>query len=290
MLAFIIPIKSARISRDWARASRLFERCLRAVCQQTSPSFRVVAVCNERPVIEFTHPHVHYVEVDFPPPLPDPAEQHAGGYEYGFSREIARQNADKARKVATGLDYAQRYQPTHTMVVDADDCVSRGLAAFVEGNAAEEGWVFRRGYMYPEGGRLLYFNARNFNVICGSSVIIANRLRQVLLAKPEFYDHAFDAPPGGVKLVPLPFAGAIYSMANGDNIYMTEETKAQIHGSLLKMIFSRKIGALARKVMKYRPRLLTASLRAEFGLYQLDAGGQPARASAAPGECEEAVG
>ena len=271
MLVFIIPVKSARISRNWELSCLLFERCLRSVCNQTSPDFRVVVVCNERPAIKFSHPSVHYIEVDFPPPVAEPGEAHSTGYDYGCSRDIAQKNADKARKIQTGLEYAGRYHPTHNMVVDADDCVSPRLAEFVQRNPEGDGWYFKKGYMYPEGGRFVLLNVRNFYQICGSSVIIACGHTQALFSQPDFYEHTFDVPPSGVALTPLPFVGAVYSMANGDNIYMTSETKRQIHGTWLRRLFSRDIFSLAQKALKYRPALLTGAIRREFGLYKITA-------------------
>lgn len=271
MLVFIIPLKSAKISRSWSLASRLFERCLRSICQQTSPEFRVVVVCNERPETTFIHPHVHYLEVDYPPPGSEPDGQTTTGYEFGSSQDIARKNADKARRILAGLDFAQQYHPTHTMVVDADDCVSARLAAYAANNSGSDGWYFKKGYMYPEGGRFLYCNVKNFNQICGSSVILADRLRHVLFSRPErdYYGHAFTRPPGGTALTPLPFVGALYSMANGDNIYMSSETKQQIRSTLCKRIFSKQLLSLVRKVLKYRPALLTKAIRVEFGIYDI---------------------
>lgn len=266
MLIFIIPVKSAKISNSWSLTSQLFERCLRSVCNQTSAPFRVVVVCNERPETSFTHPQVDYVEVDFPPPVADPNKE-TTGYEYGRSAEIGRKNADKARRILTAFEHAQRYAPTHAMVVDADDCVSRRLAAFVAAHPASPGWYLKKGYMYPEGSRFLYFNVRNFNVICGTSVIFAWPQRHLLVRDGVYYNHTFDSPPPGTLLTPLPFPGAVYSMANGDNIYMNAETKGQIHGSLFKMLFSKSIVTLVQKVMKYRPVLMSNGLRQEFGVY-----------------------
>jgi hypothetical protein len=267
MLVFVVPLKSSVISRNWVRACQLFERCLRSICNQTSPDFRVVVVCNERPEIRFRHPNVHYVEVNFPPPLPDPVEARTRGYEYSRSSEIARKNADKARKIRTGLDYAARFHPTHSMVVDADDCVSHKLAAYAAQNPNAPGWYFRSGYFHTEGSRFLYLNRRNFNVVCGTSVITAFERRGALLANPDFYQHAFYEPPTG--FLPLPFPGAVYSMANGDNIYMSADTRNDIYGTLLKRIFSKAILEMAGKVIQYRPTLLTDSKRREFGLYRL---------------------
>jgi hypothetical protein len=268
MLVFIIPIKSAKISRDWSLTSRLFERCLRAICNQTAPNFRVVVVCNERPDTAFAHPNVHYVEVDFPPPMPDPNEEATSGYELSRSKDIARKNADKARKIHVGLDYAQCYNPTHSMVVDADDCVSRHLAEFVAQNPQGAGWYFKQGYIYTEGSRFLSFKRQHFNVVCGSSVVIAYAQRERLFSSPDFYQHAFYEPMEG--LAPLPFPGGVYSMANGDNIYMSSETKSHIYGTLFKRLFSRQIFSTVWQVMKYWPTLLTESKRQEFGLYKIE--------------------
>ena len=218
-------------------------------------------------MISFHHPHVDYVEVDFPPPIPDQTEVRSTGYEYSLSKEIARKNADKARKIRIGLDHAQRYQPTHSMVVDADDCVSRRLAEFVEQHSQGSGWYFKKGYFFTEGSRFLYLNRRNFNVVCGTSVVIAYHLRNLLFANPDFYQHAFLEPPDGV--LPLPFVGAVYSMANGDNIYMSPDIRNQIYATLLGRVFSTRIFSVVGKVTSYWPWLLTNSLRAEYGLYKL---------------------
>ena len=279
MLVFIIPIKSAKISSNWAATSRLFERCLRAICNQTSPNFRVVVVCNERPDTPFEHPHVHYLEVDFPPPMPDPTEEATSGYELARSKDIARKNADKARKIQAGLDYAQCYDPTHSMVVDADDCVSNRLAEFVAKNPQATGWYLKSGYIYTEGSRFLSLNRQNFNVVCGSSVIIAYAQRQRLFSSPDFYQHAFYEAPAG--LVPLPFVGAVYSMANGDNIYMSSATRNHIYGTLFKRLFSKQIFSVVWKVMNYWPTLLTESKRREYGLYKIQEA-PPAASAAKP--------
>lgn len=276
MLLFVIPVKSPKLSRDWRLAGRLFERCVRSVCAQTSADFRVVVVCNERPVTDFTHPKLEFLEVDFPVPAQRlPNEETTTGYDYALSGEIARKNADKARKLRTGFEYGARYNPTHCMAVDADDCVSNRLAAFVADNPREPGWFFRKGYIYPEGGRCMYLNVRNFNQTCGSSVIVRFDQRHLVMENPDFYAHCIERDP----LVPLPFAGSIYSIANGDNIYMTADTTAQIQGSIWRKIFSPALPRLVKKLIKYRPAMVTGGIREEFGLYQIPAA-KPAQAVA----------
>ncbi|HZZ78545.1 MAG TPA: glycosyltransferase family A protein [Gemmataceae bacterium] len=265
MLVFIVPLKSAKLSHDWALTSRLFERCVRALCNQTSPNFRVVVVCNERPECDYQHANLHYCEVDFPPPVDEPED--AGGYELARSKNIARKNADKARKILTGLEFAARFAPTHTMVVDADDCVSNRLAQLVEQHPDSVGWYCKSGYFHNEGSRFLFLNRQNFNVVCGTSVIVSYAHRHLLFPTPDFYQHAFYDPPPG--LVPLPFEGVVYLMATGDNIYMSAQTRNEIYGSLFRRVFSKRIFAIAWKLLNYRPHLLTEARRREFGLYTL---------------------
>jgi hypothetical protein len=67
VLVFVIPLKSARVSNSWERVTQLFERCVKSVCNQTSPNFHVIVVCHEKPKIEFTHSHLTYITVDFSP-------------------------------------------------------------------------------------------------------------------------------------------------------------------------------------------------------------------------------
>ncbi len=277
MLLFVVPVKSPKLSRDWPLACRLFERCVRSICAQTSGDFRVVVVCNQKPATSFEHPLIEYLEVDFPAPeTRRPDEVSTTGYDYGLSAEIARKNADKARKLRTGFDHGARYRPTHCMGVDADDCVSRRLAEFVRQHPQGQGWCFRKGFIYPEGKRFMYLNVKNFNQTCGSSLIVRYDLRSLVLENPDFYAHCFERPP----LVPLPFPGAIYSIANGDNIYMTADTASQIQGSIWSKLFSAALPRLLKKLLKYRPALVSGRVRTEFGLYpvQRDAALLPAAA------------
>ena len=62
-------------------------------------------------------------------------------------------------------------------------------------------------------------------------------------------------------------------LSTGGGAFINEETRQSIHGTLLKRVVSKDVFALARKVLKYRPALLTASIRREFGIYDI---GQPA--------------
>src|SRR4051794_19196923 len=99
MLAFIVPLKSRRVAKSWEYVSLLFERCLRSVCAQTEPDFKVVVVCHERPEIDFQPPAVSYLAVDFAVP----------------GRDHLSRDGDKYRKIIAGLLAAREFSPSHVM-------------------------------------------------------------------------------------------------------------------------------------------------------------------------------
>ncbi|NEO20625.1 MULTISPECIES: glycosyltransferase family A protein [unclassified Moorena] len=246
MLVFVIPLKSRNVSKSWEHVSKLFERCIKSVCNQTSSEFRVIVVCNEKPEITFSHPHIIYLEVDYPTPKE--------------KNPIAIGLTDKGRKVLTGLTYARRFDPTHAMNVDADDCVSKQLAEFVRQNPQGNGWFINRGYKYRDGEDCLYLKRKQFYRMSGTANIIRWDLLE-LPEKPEYnrgygyYKFYIDHEKvknilanKGTPLKPLPFSGSVYILGTGENISANEDR-------LSFNIFNRKA--------------LSKSICDEFGLYKL---------------------
>jgi hypothetical protein len=263
MLAFIIALKSKEISNSWSLVCRLLERTLRSACSQTSEDFIVVVVCNERPDIPFTHPKIHYVTVNFqPPPIIVQGSESPKGYENVHSEDVANKTADKVKKCLKGIEYAQKFNPTHLMMTDADDCVSKRLAKTVAKDPGCDGWVLRKGYMYREGSRFLVVNRRRFNHVCATSVIIKNGLEHLLFQRdPYFYLASFETL-AGANLKSLPFKGAVYSMLNGENMLMSAETFSQMKSQIIK-----SIPLLLQKMLRFYPWVITPSVINEFGLY-----------------------
>ena len=246
MLVFVIPLKSAKVSKSWERVTQLFERCIKSVCNQTSPNFRVIVVCHEKPKIEFIHPHITYIIVDFSPP--------------NETNPVAKGDTDKGRKILKGLIYARQFSPTHTMTVDADDCVSKKLAKFIQQHPDSNGWFINKGYKYQEGSNYIYIKRSKFYKMCGSCNIIRYDLNDL----PEtaeynrgygyyryYIDHAKvrDILKNKAKAIKsLPFPGAVYILETGENLFDNSKR-------LRFSIFNRK--------------LLNPSVRDEFGLYDL---------------------
>ena len=81
----------------------------------------------------------------------------------------------------TGLAYAQNYQPSHIMIVDADDCVNKRLAEFVEKNPNKNGWFINKGYLYTEGNKFLF--KREIILIIGAELLIFSELIYIVFPK-----------------------------------------------------------------------------------------------------------
>ncbi len=247
MLVFVVPLKSPQASKSWQLVTQLFERCVKSLCNQTSPNYRVIVVCNERPRIKFHHPNITYIEVNFPPA--------------NESDPISIGHTDKGRKILKGLIHAQAFSPSHTMAVDADDCVSKHLAEFVHKNQNGHGWFINKGYKYQNGSDIIYIKRSHFYKMCGTCNILKYDLNQ-LPENPEYnrgygyYKFYIDhekvretLTQKGTPIKPLPFPGAVYIVATGENLY---------YGST-KLTFN----ILNRK-------FLNPSIQEEFGLHPLN--------------------
>lgn len=249
MLVFIVPLQSPRASSDWGLVSALCERTMRSICAQTSADFRLFLVCNEAPATSFTHPALNIIEDDFPIP----------------ERNTAARMFDKHEKLKRGMIAARELAPSHVMFADADDCVHRDLAAWCCRNASHPGWYIADGYIYTAGSAWLY-RRRDFDQICGTAAIVRcdpeDFPRSMSDPKADFFmidcghfEFRNPARAAGRKLEPLPFPGAIYVTATGEND----------SGISLRQWGGKKM--LVKKLLNSRP--LTGALRAEFGIYEL---------------------
>lgn len=262
MLTFVIPLRSKKVSNSWTTVSKLLERTLRSVCNQTSSDFRVIVVCHERPDIEYTHPKIEYIEVDFPPAKPDNKE----------SKYI-----DQSRKMWTGLQYASEFADSHVMFVDSDDCISNKVAEFVSKNSGNYGWFFWSGYEYRDGERTIRCRRERFNSICGTSNIIRtnilmNHIRGSQLSDIKdrtFLQHtrlATIMKNAGTPLQRFPFPGAIYITDNSENF----ESQATLILKSIKGNYKLTAKYLAMRLFKVvTSRPVNQSICDEFGLYQL---------------------
>lgn len=259
MLTFVIPLLSPKLAKSWQQTTRLLERCLKSVCNQTSSNFRVLVVCHEKPNVQFEHPDIHYIEVDFP--IPEPT--------------IEAKTLDRGRKTLKGLLVSEQFKPTHVMFVDADDCISKHLAEFVEKNSKENGWLVGKGYIYREGNPYLFRVRRNFYDLCGTCNIIRYDLydlNPLNLVDADFVMKYYGGhtyiremlKAAGNPLQVLPFEGAVYSVENGENYYNSDFDTLVGHKNFGRNNLIQRLNTLRSY------RFLTHSLKEKFNLYTLD--------------------
>jgi hypothetical protein len=172
---------------------------------------------------------------------------------------------DKWLKLKFGLIAARHHAPAHVMLMDADDCVHRGLAALATEQPHAQGWKFDVGYMYDDGsGSLL--RCKNFDALCGTSAIVRLQSRDFPNSPTDSKDNYFILSNGhiaigdflsrrGTPLARLPFIGAIYITGTGEND--SRFALNDWHGTR----------AMLKKWLGMRP--LTRKIRADFGLYDL---------------------
>lgn len=258
MLAFVVPVKSKTVTSDWTYFSSLVNRCINSICNQTEKTFKVLVVCHEIPKTNFNNDsRVEFIKVDFAPPVlnnnPD---------------DRWLKEADKGKKIKFASDYAMTLGVDYIMTVDSDDCISNKISDYVTKNGTEaiSGWYVKKGYLYPEGKRYTYLNLKNFNMVCGSCVIIRPKHIDLMFADNFFFSHGRTNFKNGVTLLPLPFSGAVYSMVNGTNIALdNKEMKKRQSVNLSKF---KSIETLFRRIAKYRV-MPTVFIKNQFSLYSL---------------------
>ncbi len=254
-MAFVIPVKSKTVSSDWTYYSSLVNRCINSICNQSNTNFKVIVACHEIPETKFNNDsRVEFLKVGFSSPILKKNPE-----------DLSLKRVDKGKKIKFATAYAMTIGASYVMIVDSDDCISNKICEFVceNGNASISGWYVKKGYLYPEGKSYLYLNLKNFNMVCGSCVIIKPELNDLMFGENFWFSHGRINLENGLSLLALPFAGSIYSMLNGTNIRLDHKEmkkRTSINPSKLK-----SIKTLFRRLGKYRlvPKIF---IKNEFSL------------------------
>lgn len=259
MLAFVVPVKSETVTSDWGYFSSLVNRCINSICNQSNTDFKVLVACHEIPETDFNNDsRVEFLKVSFSPPILN-----------NNSDDRWLKEADKGKKIKFASDYAMTLGANYIMTVDSDDCVSNKISKYVSenGNKSISGWYVKKGYLYPEGKNYSYLNMSNFNMVCGSCIILKPEFIDLMFKDNFFFSHGRTNLKNGVTLIPLPFAGAIYSMVNGTNIALDNKEmkkRKSVNPSKLK-----SIETLIRRLGKYRI-MPTLFIKNRFSLYDVN--------------------
>jgi hypothetical protein len=241
---------------------RNLSQTLKSVSAQTHDGWRCVVVANAGADLPTPPANVEFNLVDFSPNPIFEQGRHSRDEYYDAVRW------DKGRRVLAGM--LQMRESRYFMVVDDDDLVSRNLTRFVAHHLGANGWYVRDGYVWRDGGTMLYRHP-DFCNFCGSSLIIRSDLFELPLsiecADPHqvrrmLGSHVFikrQLADRGVPLEPLPFPGAVYRVGH---MGAHSRSRGLLRTFFLRPELLRRPSELPRRIS--RLRLLTQSVRGEF--------------------------
>ncbi|SMG20414.1 hypothetical protein [Arenibacter troitsensis] len=264
MICFLVPVKSKKLSSDWTKFSKLVDRSLKSINGQKDRDFQIVVACHELPESNFQHPQVHYIQVNFDPPK-------LTNSDWEKDRQI--KEGDKARKIWSAYEYANKnFEVDYFMVVDSDDCIHNGISKYVNSKIDSNipGWYINKGYFYIEGKSMAWKIRSNFNLRCGTCIIIKKDLfKQLIVEEPFFYYfHEKTELDNGAMLTPYPGAGAIYSMANNENHYMSSSKMVALVNQT-KYFTADHVKSVISKITRYRPRFIGNRFKKAYNFYPI---------------------
>ncbi len=264
MIGFLVPVKSKQLSSDWSLFGRLLERSLKSISGQKDKDFQIIVACHELPESDFQHPQIHFIQVDFEPPQVSNTD---------WEQDRRLKEGDKARKIMSAFDYANKnFDIDYFMVVDSDDCIHNGIAKYVNARVDSNipGWFINEGYFYIEGKKMAWKIRSKFNVRCGTCIIIRKDLFQHLIVEEPFlyYFHEKIEIKDGVSLIPFPAAGAMYSMANSENHWMSAGKMMETVNQT-KFFTKSHLESVISKVTRYRPRYIGKRFKKTFNFYNI---------------------
>jgi hypothetical protein len=213
ILTFIIPVRHQDNAASWQTLKLNLSQTIQSISSQDREGWKAVIIANHGADLPDLPKGFDVKRVGFPP-----NHMHAQG---DADQETFRNafRIDKGRRVLAGLLHAG--DMGHVMIVDDDDFVSQRLTSFVAANSHSNGWYIADGYIWTNGGALLYRHADFFH-ICGTSHIIRhdlyrlpssieaaddNYIRRTLGSHVSLRD---DFEFAGTPLSRLPFCGAVY--------------------------------------------------------------------------------
>jgi hypothetical protein len=219
-VTFVIPVRHPQNSRDWSQLKATLAQTVRSIAAQTNDDWRAVIVANEGSSLP-PLPQRFMVEwVDFPP---NPQHEQGSAPREAFLDAF---RLDKGRRVLKGMLSAR--DTRFFMIVDDDDFVSARITQHAVDHPNANGWIVHVGYVWNDGGKMLYRHPA-LNLVCGSSLIIRSDLYQLPRTFEEASEDYIKDMLGshrrigallarrGTPLEPLPFPGAIYRVGHASS-------------------------------------------------------------------------
>lgn len=168
MIVFVGALRHPHNCSSYERVEELLNATLASICEQTDQDFRVIIVCNRKPLVDCADllKKVEFIEVAFPPPSP----KHTAV----TGRHAIRK--DRSSKYVIGIIAAQAYKPQHIMIVDTDDYIAPYISEYVNARKDSRGWYVEQGYIMDHGSDRKLWAVKDFHQVCGTSLIVSNAL------------------------------------------------------------------------------------------------------------------
>lgn len=216
-MTFVIPVRHQSNAKNWALLKANLTQTISSIYAQTNNNWRAVVVANEGADLPAMPDRFEVVRVNFPP---NKMHEQQGDDKEAFYDAV---RFDKGRRVLKGMLHIQG--TAFYMVVDDDDFVSDTLVDYVSQNITANGWKINEGYVWGDGGKLLYIH-HDFSNFCGTSLIIRSDLYSLPdtfeLASNEYIKTMLGShvkiakilADKGAPLASLPFRGAVYRIGH----------------------------------------------------------------------------
>eukprot|EP01037_Dinobryon_pediforme_P009578 gene9578-9655_t len=217
---FVMPLKSRKVARDWGHVVALFDDTIAAILSQTLQDIHVVVACHERPESRFIDdPRLQFVPVTYEAPT-----------------TIAEQTQDKQTKIRILVENICRRGGGYIVMMDADDLVSKHLAAYIKADNNRRGYSLDLGYIL-NARRKQIRQVRNFSKHCGSCAVFYLEADDILtadtgiigrIATSSHLGYADAAAACNRKLQPVPFPAMIYIRHHGENLSVRSRSRFKL--------------------------------------------------------------
>jgi hypothetical protein len=175
MLAFVIPFKPMRNSKNWSQDSYYLRQTIKSMLAQTERCFCIYVIMHEMPLdpeinskvkyLKFPMPYVEYLRIlDLDDYLHSNSYLRERDIEYLF---------DQGRKQIFGAQKAISDGANYIMSVDADDLIHKDLVKYIYNNLYDgPGWYVNKGYLSIANSGIYIRQPSSMNLINGSTYII----------------------------------------------------------------------------------------------------------------------
>jgi hypothetical protein len=262
LLTFVIPVRHQDNAADWGRLAANLSQTLASIAAQTSDDWEGVVVANEGAELPPLPARFRAERVTFPP---NRIHERGDATRADFLDAF---RIDKGRRVLAGMLAAR--DSRFFMISDDDDFVSRDIVSHVARHPTSEGWKIDRGYVWTDGGSILY-ELDDFHLICGTSLIIRSDVYNLpnkaedadqqmimdMLGSHRDVDTRLQAQ--GVTLASLPFRGAVYRVGHPGS---HSQAPSILRKFVLTPGWKRRPLEVARQLTRFR--LLSDSYRKRF--------------------------